>query len=50
MPETSPHTEMLEMMTRLGIARVPADRYRYKHWHYTNLADAVAQAERDLRK
>jgi hypothetical protein len=36
-----------ELMARHGIVRVQAVQYRYKSWRYTNLRDAVAQAERD---
>jgi hypothetical protein len=36
-----------ELMTRHGIVCVPAVQYRYKNWRYSNLRDAVAQAERD---
>lgn len=35
------------LMSQHGITRVPADRYHYKEWRYSNLADAVAQARRD---
>jgi hypothetical protein len=34
-------------MARYSIVRVQAVQYRYKAWRYTNLRDAVAQAERD---
>ncbi|ARS29399.1 hypothetical protein [Sphingomonas sp. KC8] len=40
-------TEAAELMSSLGITRVPADRYHYKTWRYSNLGDAVAQARRD---
>ncbi|WP_380872397.1 hypothetical protein ACFB49_33390 [Sphingomonas sp. DBB INV C78] len=40
--------EAAELMTNLGITRVPADQYHYKAWRYSNLGDAVAQAKRDL--
>lgn len=33
-------------MTRLGIRRVPADTFHVGAYRYTNLADAIAQAER----
>lgn len=36
-----------ELMARYGITRVPADQFHYKSWRYSNLSDAVAQAERD---
>ena len=34
--------------TALGITRVPAAYYRYRTYRYTNVDDAIAQAERDL--
>ena len=37
----------LELMDRYGIIRTPADYFHYGQFRYTNLADAVAQAERD---
>ncbi|MBA2920989.1 hypothetical protein GON01_09270 [Sphingomonas sp. MAH-20] len=39
--------EAADLMTRHGITRVQAVQYRYKSWRYSNLSDAVAQAERD---
>ena len=33
-------------MARLGIARVPADRFGVAGYRYTNLGDAVAEARR----
>jgi hypothetical protein len=36
-----------EMMIRHGITRVPADYFLYHQYRYTQLKDAVAQAERD---
>ena len=42
--------EATELMTRHGIVRVQAIQYRYKNWRYSNLSDAVAQAERDASK
>ena len=36
-----------ELMDRYGITRTPADYFHYGLFRYTNLADAVAQAERD---
>lgn len=36
-----------ELMAKHGIVRIEAVQYRYKTWRYTNLHDAVAQAERD---
>lgn len=36
-----------EVMATLGITRVPVDYFHYRQYRYTNLKDAVAQAERD---
>jgi hypothetical protein len=33
-------------MAKHGITRVPIDCFHYKQYHYTNLADALAQAKR----
>lgn len=40
-------TTEAELMTRYGTTRVPTDRFHYKSYRYTSLADAVAQAKRD---
>ena len=37
------------LMARYGIARVPADRFHYRDFRYSTLADAVKQAQRDQR-
>jgi len=37
----------LELMERYGISRIPADHFHYRQYRYTNLKDAIAQAERD---
>jgi hypothetical protein len=34
------------LLTAHGIVRVPADRFEVDGYHYTKLADAVAQAKR----
>lgn len=34
-------------MRRHGIRRVPVDYFHYREYRYTNLQDAIAQAERD---
>lgn len=34
-------------MTRFGITKMPAYRYHYRNWRYSNLEDALAQAKRD---
>jgi hypothetical protein len=34
------------LLTAHGIVRIPADRFEVDGYHYTNLADAVAQAKR----
>lgn len=39
--------EAAELMAKHGIVRMQAVQYLYKSWRYTNLRDAVAQAERD---
>ncbi len=36
------------LMARYGITRVPADRFHYKTYRYATLADALAQAKRDM--
>ena len=46
-PTSRTETEAAELMSRLGIVRVPADQFHYKGFRYTRLADAVAQARRD---
>ena len=38
-----------ELMTRHGIVRVPADRFKVDGYSYGNLADALAQARRSRR-
>jgi hypothetical protein len=35
-------------MEKYDIIRVDEARYLYKKWRYTNLRDAIAQAERDV--
>lgn len=40
-------TEEAELMARYGISKVPAYRYHYRGWRYSNLNDALAQAKRD---
>jgi hypothetical protein len=40
----------LESMERYGIKRTTADYYHYGQYRYTNLKDAIAQAERDKHK
>ena len=35
------------LMARHGIRRMPADRFHYKHYRYSRLEDALAQARRD---
>jgi hypothetical protein len=36
-----------ELMEKYRISRTPADYYHYGQYRYTNLTDAIAQAERD---
>jgi hypothetical protein len=38
--------EAKDEMAKHGITRVPIDCFHYKQYHYTNLADALAQAKR----
>jgi hypothetical protein len=46
---TTPATDETEAMARHGITKVPANRYHYREWQYSNLDDALAQARRDAR-
>jgi len=39
----------LELMEKLGIRRTRSDYFHYGRYRYTNLKDAVAQAERDRK-
>lgn len=45
-PQAAPETAS-ELMSRYGIVEVPADYFVYRQYRYTQLKDAVAQAERD---
>ena len=36
-----------DLLERYGISRTPADYFHYGQYRYTNLKDAIAQAERD---
>jgi hypothetical protein len=47
MPVSYTEIEAAALMKQHGITRVPADRYHYKTFLYSNFADAVAQAQRD---
>lgn len=40
--------DQAELMARFGITKVPAYRYHYREWRYSNLDDALAQAKRDV--
>ena len=44
--KTTPVSD-LALMERYGISRTPADYFHYGQYRYTNLQDAIAQAERD---
>lgn len=44
--EANPMSD-LELMEKYGINRTPADYFHYGQYRYTNLKDAIAQAERD---
>lgn len=37
-----------ELLTQLGISKVPVFQYHYRAWRYSNLDDALAQAKRDV--
>jgi hypothetical protein len=37
------------LMRQYGIERVPVERFHYKTYRYSTLADAVKQAQRDQR-
>ena len=39
-----------EEMARYGITRLPVDYFHYGKYRYSNLRDAIAQAERDGQK
>ena len=39
-----------EEMARYGITRLPVDYFHYGKYRYSNLRDAIAQAERDVQK
>lgn len=43
-----PEPDEAEVMAGFGITKVPADRYHYREWRYSNLEDALAQARRDI--
>jgi len=36
------------LMTRYGVKRVSEYHYHYKHYRYSRLSDAIAQAKRDM--
>ncbi len=39
--------EIAKEMAQLGISCIPTDNFYYREFHYTNMADAVAQSKRD---
>jgi hypothetical protein len=45
-PDAAPTSDE-DLMARYGIERVPVDRFHYKAYRYSSLADAVKQAQRD---
>jgi len=45
MPEKAEHALDAEMI-KYGITLVPVDYFHYEGFRYTNLKDAIAQAER----
>lgn len=44
--DAAPSTDE-ELMTEYEIERVPVDRFHYRTYRYSHLADAVKQAQRD---
>jgi hypothetical protein len=40
------NSDDIEEMAKYGITRVPVDYFHYKEYRYTNLNDAIAEAER----
>ncbi len=50
-PESSEKTDdagrEAALMARYGITRMSVDRFHYREFRYTSLADAVAQSKRD---
>lgn len=46
-PNKAIPTSDLELMERYGISRTATDYFNYGQYRYTNLKDAIAQAERD---
>jgi hypothetical protein len=46
--DVAAHTDEA-LMRQYGIARVPVERFHYKTYRYSTLADAVKQAQRDQR-
>jgi hypothetical protein len=47
--DPDPRAKDAELMARYGIQRVPTERFHYKAYRYSTLADALAQARRDER-
>jgi hypothetical protein len=45
--ETPTRLSDQDLLERYGISRTPADYFHYGQYRYTNLKDAIAQAERD---
>lgn len=45
-PSDASAAEMDAQMQQYGIVRVPADFFEYGGYRYTNLKDAVAEAQR----
>ena len=45
-PSEAARTDLAGAETR-GITRVPVDYFHYKSFRYTNLADAVAETDRE---
>jgi hypothetical protein len=45
-PSSNLSPEDAERMAKYGIVRIPVDYFHYGKFRYTNLKDAIAQAER----
>lgn len=47
-PDREPlSAEQLERMAQLGITHSLIDSFHYRQYHYSNLSEAIAQAERE---
>lgn len=48
-PATQSKKMIADKLAKMGITQVPVDYYHYGAFRYTNLKDALAQAERDVQ-